>query len=184
MYTSVANELAFVEGRKPLREPPKTKFGVSPAPVNPDIPPPRLSHIHAHLLLQGYHITSPSGYSCAQASDVLVVTGVFECIQQVAEGFSFLALTQFFLGFIFLKSLFLCQILDVMNNMFTLHTRRWDLCRILWIPQSIAKAINIYLTAPSGYLPDPPLMNSGSWWRGGERPKTKLSLSSHWVTPQ
>lgn len=106
MYTSVANELAFVEGRKPLREPPKTKFGVSPAPVNPDIPPPRLSHIHAHLLLQGYHITSPSGYSCAQASDVLVVTGVFECIQQVAEGFSFLALTQFFLVLFFFKVYF------------------------------------------------------------------------------
>lgn len=110
MYTSVANELAFVEGRKPLREPPKTKFGVSPAPVNPDIPPPRLSHIHAHLLLQGYHITSPSGYSCAQASDVLVVTGVFECIQQVAEGFRFLALTVFSWFYFFKKSIFMSNI--------------------------------------------------------------------------
>lgn len=50
MYTSVANELAFVGGRKPLREPPKTKFGVSPAPVNPDIPPSTsLSHTRTPL---------------------------------------------------------------------------------------------------------------------------------------
>lgn len=173
------------------------KFGVSPAPANP---PSSLTY-KAHLLLQGYHITSPSGYSCVQASEVLVVTGVSECIQQVAwmpqKETLFFCWFHFLWNYGFFLSIYMSNIAGI-NEQYCLHFLQEDgvivkpLCRILEILQSIAKAINIYLTANQGVVClYPPLNLTRVWWtveadggEGGGGAETKPSLSSDWVTPQ
>lgn len=74
MYASVANEVAIVGGRgggrrgEPLRGPPKLAVSLAQS-LSKTHPPVSFAHTHTHmhLLLQGYHITYPLGYTAVQA---------------------------------------------------------------------------------------------------------------------
>lgn len=72
MYASVANEVAIVvggggvEGGEPLRGPPKLAVSLAQS-LSKTHPPVSFAHTHMHLLLQGYHITYPLGYTAVQA---------------------------------------------------------------------------------------------------------------------